>query len=129
MLGTTLTLKGLTFTCVSADEGGASIYRETSRGVATPTELKITQSQAVDNLSKRPVYITSVTVTRYDALADGSIARASVCTVTNRTHIDTSVSDAEALLPAEVCVQLLTGTGADANALAKASSLFITRDK
>lgn len=129
MLGTSLTLKTLTFVLVSADEGGASLYRETSRGVSTPTELMVRQTDIIENRTKRPAYQTSITVSRFDTLADGTIAAVEVATHTVRTIKDVGVSDAEALLPSEIIVQLMTGTGADAGALAKASALIVTRDK
>jgi hypothetical protein len=128
MLGN-LTLKTLSFVAVSPDEGGASVYRETSRGVSTPTELIIRQQEVIESRTKRPAYQTSATVNRWDALADGTIAIVESSTLTVRTIKDTTVSDAELLLGVQILIQLLTGTGADASALDKSSAILITRDK
>lgn len=128
MLGN-LTLKTLAFVAVSPDEGGASVYRETSRGVSTPTEITIRQQEIVESRTKKPAYQTSITVSRWDSMADSSIGIVESATLTVRTIKDTGVSDAEATLPTEILIQLLTGTGADANALAKASAIILSRDK
>lgn len=128
MLGN-LTLKTLSFVNVSPDEGGQSLFRETSRGVSTPTELSVRQIEVTDRVTKRPAYQTSIQVARFDALADGSIAIVESATLTVRTLKDSTVSDAEAKLPTEIIVQLLTGTGADAGALDKMQAILVTRDK
>jgi hypothetical protein len=123
-----ITLGGLAFVNVVSDEAGSK-FRETSRGASMPTEIIIKHSQVVDSRTKRPATQSAVTVNRYDALADGSIAIVETAYMVVRTVLDSTVSDAEILLGVELLVALLTGTGADANALNKRSAIFVTRDQ
>lgn len=128
MLGD-MTLKGLSFVKVSANDNGLSLWRETSRGPTKPTELMIRNAVVKDNRSKRPAYQTTVTVDRYDELADGSIAVVETAYLTSRILQDTTVDSAEILIGPEVIVQLLTGTAADGSALDKRSAIFVTREQ
>lgn len=129
MLGN-LTLGGLTYTKVTdTDSSGASVFRETSRGVTKPTEILIRNTEVVESRSKKPAFQTSVTFNRYDELEDGTIGVAVSSTLTNRVIKDPGISDAEVLLQIEHMIQMLTGTSADASALNKRSAVFVTREQ
>jgi len=123
-----ITLGGLSFVNVVSDQSG-SVFRETSRGPNTPTELVIKHSQVTDSRTKRPATQSAVTVNRYDTLADGTIAIVETAYMVVRVVQDSTVSDAEILIGVELLVALLTGTGADAAALNKRSAIFVTRDQ
>jgi len=123
-----ITLGGLSFVNVSNDEA-RSVYRETSRGPTKPTEIIVRHSSVTDNRTKRPAIQSTVTIDRYDALTDGTIAVVETAYLTSRVLTDDTVSEAEILLGVELMIALLTGTGADAAALNKRSAIFVTRDQ
>lgn len=129
MLGN-LTLGGLTYVKVTdTDSSGASVFRETSRGVTKPTEILIRNTEVTESRSKKPAFQTSMTFNRYDELEDGSIAAVISTTLTNRVIKDPGVIDAAVLLQMEHMIQLLTGTSADPNAQNKRSAIYVTREQ
>lgn len=123
-----ITLGGLSFVNVSND-ADKSVFRETSRGATLPTEIIIRHSAITESRTKRPAHQAAVTVNRYDALTDGTIAIVESTTMTSRVLQDPSVSDAEILQGVELLVALMTGTSADAAALNKRSAIFVTHDQ
>lgn len=128
MIGTSLALKGLTFVKVDNNEGVGSLYREISRGVSVPTELRIRHRPYVDNRTKRSGWESTITVNRYEALADGTIAIVTTASKTTRSLTDANVSDADILSGVDIVDQLCNGTAADASALNKRSDIFTLRD-
>lgn len=128
MIGTSLALKGLTFVKVDNNEGVGTLYREISRGVSVPTELRIRHRPYTDNRTKRPGWESTITVNRWEALADGTIAIVTSSSKTTRSITDTNVSDADILSNVDIMDQLCNGTAADAGALNKRSDIFTLRD-
>jgi hypothetical protein len=119
---------GLTFVNVPNNEGVGSLYRETSRGVNLPTELRIRHRDITDSRTKRAARESTITVNRWAALTDGTIAIVASFSKTVRCIKDATITDAHLLLLVDIGDQLCNDTDADASALDKRENIYVTQD-
>lgn len=122
----TLVIDGLTFVKQYGDLEGSK-YHEYSRGAATPTELLIRHSAVTDSRTKRPAQQSAITVNRYEALTDGTIAVVSTVTMTSRSLLDKVLTAGMITGGIETLVALVTDTAANAAALNMMDDIFVNK--